>query len=73
MISLLASCVPDVEGALLSSADLHGLRETARIDCADLLLVEVAPAKPEGERGLPHTRYNTGENREAYLRLRPRS
>lgn len=56
VISLLTSCVPDVEGALLPSAHLHLLRETARVDRADLLLIEVAPAKPEGERGLPHTR-----------------
>lgn len=47
MISLLASGVPYVELDLASPSDLDRLTETARINCTDLLVVEVPLAKSE--------------------------
>lgn len=55
MVPFLAGCVPDIEGRLVPAAKGHGLGEHARVDRADLFFVEVASAKAEGQRGLPHT------------------
>lgn len=55
MVPLLAGCVPDIKGRLVPAAKGHGLGEHARVDRADLFLIEVASAEAKGQRGLPHT------------------
>lgn len=57
MVAFLASGVPNGELYLLSLREGYGLRETARIDRADLLVIEAALAEAECQRCLPHTCY----------------
>jgi len=57
MISLLTGGVPDVELDLSAPSDLNSLTKTARIDGTYLLIIEVALAETQCQRGLPHTGY----------------
>ena len=58
MISLLAGGVPDVDLDLAAPSHLDCLAQAARIDGANLFVVEISLAETEGQRGLTHTGFN---------------
>ena len=58
MISLLAGGVPDVDLDLAAPSHLDRLAQAARIDGANLFVVEIALAETEGQRCLTHTGFN---------------
>jgi hypothetical protein len=58
MISLLAGGVPDVDLDLAAPSHLDRLAQAARIDGANLFVVEIALAETEGQGGLTHTSFN---------------
>ena len=58
MISLLAGGVPDVDLDLAAPSHLDRLAQTASINRANLLVVEIALAETEGQGGLTHTSFN---------------
>ena len=58
MISLLAGGVPDVDLDLAAPSHLDRLAQTARIDRANLFVIEIPLAETEGQGCLTHTSFN---------------